>query len=381
MEQRTYILQKDIQSPLAIIKSGSVFKPVSDYEYPAYENGKYVLPYNYVENNPKWFIPAEPQSNKVYTEYSDKEWEILTCYVNNPNLTHDYIAASNKNIISNCETEKCNIFSVRRASDNTVWTVGDKTVYGALSMALNSQPQVRETTIDSFKITDGKMVAYGKDGFFIAPLSNLSKPRPTETPETKCVFNEEALNKRLCQLCELERVFNDARQIDLVKNEFKYKSFQEYGSQQPIGELYKPLPITDTWTNSEVVDFTNFFLNNNGEAQELISKYKESKKKLPERKVLFITSDGVGYTDIRHRFVCSVSESGLMGINSVYDAMNMPTMKHFSTKEKAIEYLTYSLPLLSLNDIISILGNGEYKEDYPVFKRALQLVENKLNNK
>lgn len=57
------------------------------------------------------------------------------------------------------------------------------------------------------------------------------------------------------------------------------------------------------------------------------------------------------------------------------------SVKTFSSKEKAQEYLLYSSSLLSLNDLLSILGNGQYKQDYPVFKRALELAELRQNNK
>lgn len=69
------------------------------------------------------------------------------------------------------------IHSVKRLSDNTVWKIGDKVEYGAISMEIATQMKLKQTAIASFKINECSIWAYG-DNFFISPLSHLRKPSP-----------------------------------------------------------------------------------------------------------------------------------------------------------------------------------------------------------
>lgn len=69
------------------------------------------------------------------------------------------------------------IYSVKRLSDNTVWKIGDKVEYGAISMEIATQMKLKQTAIASFKINECSIWAYG-DNFFISPLSHLRKPSP-----------------------------------------------------------------------------------------------------------------------------------------------------------------------------------------------------------
>ncbi len=67
------------------------------------------------------------------------------------------------------------IHSVKRLSDNSIWSIGDKSEYGSISM---KEPlmKLNVAEIKSFGIKDNQIWAYGESGFFIAPLNNLHLP-------------------------------------------------------------------------------------------------------------------------------------------------------------------------------------------------------------
>jgi hypothetical protein len=64
-----------------------------------------------------------------------KEFEILRCFDEDSSYTHEYISKELQNkeqLITNCDDEKCKIYSVKRLSDNEVFSVGDKVEWGKL---------------------------------------------------------------------------------------------------------------------------------------------------------------------------------------------------------------------------------------------------------
>ncbi len=118
------------------------------------------------------FKRSKPPSADVR---KDKDWEILTCYTNGQNITHDYIPESDANRISNCVTEKCKIHSVKKVSTGEVFCIGDEMDNG--------------TTIKYFLITNGYMnIHVEKDNpltYYSVPLQMAIKKSSPPSPETK----------------------------------------------------------------------------------------------------------------------------------------------------------------------------------------------------
>jgi hypothetical protein len=128
----------------------------------------------------------------------EKEWEIVAFEVMMPGTAFDgqilpktngYYGVKDFNVSEQdlLKSSIHKIHSVKRLSDNEVFSIGDKVEYGAINMGIPTQMGLKETTIASFAITNGYMWAYGEGGFFIAPLSHLRKPTP-EKEEKKVLF-------------------------------------------------------------------------------------------------------------------------------------------------------------------------------------------------
>lgn len=122
------------------------------------------------------------------TKYSTKDnvqndWEIKTFRFTFKGSCFNSMIERNEDgtfgmlhIDENCfiESNIHEIHSVLRKSDNTVFTVGDEVQYGSISLS-NTEMKVNVTIIESFGIKEKDIWAYGKNGFFIAPLINLRK--------------------------------------------------------------------------------------------------------------------------------------------------------------------------------------------------------------
>ena len=75
--------------------------------------------------------------------------------------------------------------------------------------------------------------------------------------------------------------------------------------------------------------------------------------KLPERKALLITEDGVAIHNDDSVHYCNIKDWDVSAVYSLFEYRPEPNYKYFSTKEKAEEYVLNNRPLLSINDVKS----------------------------
>jgi hypothetical protein len=94
-------------------------------------------------------------TSELVEDKKDVDWEILESYHDDVNVTHRYIGehGSYKGGGESCEKQGCNIFSVLRKSDNTVWTIGDEVYYDVYGDKTHFK-------IDSFKVEKGVVYLY-----------------------------------------------------------------------------------------------------------------------------------------------------------------------------------------------------------------------------
>ncbi len=209
------------------------------------------------------------------------------------------------------------INSVRRLSDNSIWTVGDKTCFGV---------------IEKFHLGWNGMEVHFTDGKG-ATLRSIEKSK-----------------------------------------------------------IHNHVPLTDNPEDIEMWEGIVQFIQDNKApfCQTLREKAEHLKRQfeilmLPNRKVDLVTTDGIGIHEGQTIWVIFTKDGFGFPVAEVREWKNYSknnwdeSVKTFSSKEKAQEYLTYSTKLLSLNDILSILGNGRHKQDSDLFKRALALAENQVN--
>lgn len=82
---KTYILQKDITSPLLSVKAGEPVRKEEGIEYYSIGCKEYYFESKYVENNPEWFLPEENKSNDSFQwtdgAVSDFWRQLLSLYV------------------------------------------------------------------------------------------------------------------------------------------------------------------------------------------------------------------------------------------------------------------------------------------------------------
>lgn len=120
------------------------------------------------------FPNPEPSSKK------EEGWEILEGKSSNGKV-HQYLKDNSHGGLS-CKEIGCEIFSVLRKSDNTVFTVGDETTIGV---------------IKRFEVSEELMYWWNEHTWYY--LSQAIKA-PTNTVEDKPLFDEKKLNKRLDDL-------------------------------------------------------------------------------------------------------------------------------------------------------------------------------------
>jgi len=96
------------------------------------------------------------ESKSPSTNLSDgKDWEILTCFDNkiqewkDGKDWHDYVSPESKLHFTNCDIDECKIRSVKRLSDNVVFSVGDKIGWGEVGNY--------ETSVRGFNVKDGEL--------------------------------------------------------------------------------------------------------------------------------------------------------------------------------------------------------------------------------
>lgn len=138
---------------------------------------------------PHHLYDAKDLTNHTSTISGEQGWEILECFNIGGSGNHKFQKHENNPLGEGCIKKGCPIKSVKRISDGCVFSIGDKVEYGSISLK-STQMKINVTTIDKFEITQGDMWAFGKNGFFIAPLNKLRKPtnEKTDTISSKPVL-------------------------------------------------------------------------------------------------------------------------------------------------------------------------------------------------
>ena len=166
MENKTYILQKDLPNLIAgatLIKNGEVYETLND------KYGKYFSLYaNVIENNPEWF--------KLKEEVK-KDYEILV--FNTPGKLEFFqwdefkqCKYSQEQYVKQSIDLKLNIHTVRCISTDTVWSIGMNTNFGE---------------IKSFVITGDKMfceVEFPAMHTLQTSIHNISELKPAKETYT-----------------------------------------------------------------------------------------------------------------------------------------------------------------------------------------------------
>ena len=123
----------------------------------------------YLYSNPPAAVVKEEQ----------KEWDIVEIYRPSDNSLHLKNKYDINQIMFVHAVKEFSPFTVKRLSDNESFSIGDKVEYGAISLEIASKMKIKETIISRFEIKSQDIWAYGEN-FFIAPLSHLKHPQPTE---------------------------------------------------------------------------------------------------------------------------------------------------------------------------------------------------------
>lgn len=105
----------------------------------------------------------------------ERDWEICECYYGDIQNVHSYIPEDKED---SCIKRKCSIYSVRRISDNSVWTLRD--IYNGF-------------TITHFKIKDGDMYAHFAPSAENNLLLSQLKAPIQETPKPVLFTTEDGI--------------------------------------------------------------------------------------------------------------------------------------------------------------------------------------------
>ncbi len=187
----TYILQKDLPE----IKAGATYKENESGYYMLYECKEHpfrfdIFPKKVVENNPEWFKKEEP-----------KQWQIVSMKYRDCIMPYAYCTMF---------PQGWEIHSVKRLSDNEVFTVGDETEGGKIQAfkilddSCNYQNGDIAFSIADIKFRNNIGVMCSKTPLFNRTLDQIKrvypKPLPKEEPlpikvEVNTVWLNEDLTK------------------------------------------------------------------------------------------------------------------------------------------------------------------------------------------
>lgn len=229
MNKTTYILQKDIPDA----KSGTEFISDGRNHYDYVSTSKMPSWYDecVVEHNPEWFLPKQ--------EDKPKEWEILFIIYKG----RDKLVPYSEPFLP----EYWDIHSVKRLSDNSIWSVGQVGLHGQ---------------IKSIKIIDGQLVFEIKNNVFPYDYPMyISELKPKQQPVDTDAFNHDKINKQLEHIhylqalgCDLiSRIYHygnfkaetvNERLLETILNELKLfpTTEEEILKRPPLPEQSKPTP-------------------------------------------------------------------------------------------------------------------------------------------
>lgn len=240
-----------------------------------------------------------------------KDYEILECYHTDINFTHKYIPSKDSHGTGmTCEEMRCNIKSVKRLSDQQIFTIGDEVTY--------KPTQKFSWAIDNFIITEDGLLARSKGN-------------------SHCeLINDDILKKHIDTIGEFNKKHSD--KDDFVWND---ELVYEYLREMVIGKLG--------------------FENNH------MDKFKQSKSTPKEDRWIVnnIKSNAIGNLEISFNIISGVPEEKYEAIKlAIGFVLNGTEIYSIEDLEKAFNAAREMYPLFA---------NPSGKEKrYPTFQEYLQ---------
>jgi len=277
-----------------------------------YSNGPHDIPAVFVENSNDW------------QEIIEKDYEILAFSFEN---RIDYKVCTGlfkfKGAISNGWPEESyknwQIHSIKRLSDNEIFTIGDKTNNGTISKFENCSVGIR--------------------GFF------------KEKPENYHV--------NLNTIKKVIYLFTTHDGVDIYEDDFvHWVAF--YKDKTPY-YLYKLCFVKGHLE----LDFVNTY--------KIFSTKQAAEEYVAKNKVLFVTEDGVGIRKGNYYYLLAQHKiiNKMLAIGN--ESLILSDYFRFSTEEKAQEYIDLNKPQYSKQDVINMFNSSVYQESY--FRDTLKLLK------
>lgn len=169
--------------------------------------------------------------NKPYTGKDSKEWEIHSVLADDKKPVY---YPSNEVVDAVLKNNDGRIHSVKRLSDNTVFSVGDEVEWGSLSaLPIDSLAETKSGVIEKFGFSvDGDLWAFGNNGkptSFGLSIKILSKKQPQPTNEKTVTDNSDVACLSITDIKEVMPKYT----YELFKKDFENKLNQKLKTHTP----------------------------------------------------------------------------------------------------------------------------------------------------